>query len=190
MSLRICVGDAGTSQHRHASGLLRSTPGVLAPVRVILSRSLLAYSTPSAPLASTSRLRCSATYTPCLRCAFPPRRPTPGSVLSLLILSRHVVLYDSGKFGSCVYPVPSLPTLAFAHLSRSWHFQVIPQIRFSRGALFGASLQFAFATTCRFVRPPDGSDSAFALPTGTFTSGLPTVWSPAPPPGITTVATG
>jgi hypothetical protein len=91
----------------------RSTPGVLAPVRVLLSRSLIAYSTPSAPRAGTSRFRCLATYTPCPRCAFPPRRPTRGSVLSLSILSRHVALYDHGKFDGCFHPVPSPSTLAF-----------------------------------------------------------------------------
>ena len=47
----------------------RPTPGALAPVRVIVSRSIITYSAPSAPLASTSRLRRIAVYTQCLRCA-------------------------------------------------------------------------------------------------------------------------
>jgi len=47
----------------------RFTPGVLAPVRVIVSRSITAYPTPSAPLAGTSRFRRRAAYTRCLRCA-------------------------------------------------------------------------------------------------------------------------
>jgi hypothetical protein len=34
-------------------------------------------------------------------------------VLSLTILSRHVALYDSGKFDGCEHPVPSPSTLAF-----------------------------------------------------------------------------
>ena len=34
-------------------------------------------------------------------------------MLSLAILSQHVVLYDSGKFDGCEHPVPSPPTLAF-----------------------------------------------------------------------------
>ena len=42
-----------------------STPGALAPVRVMLSRSILTYSAPSAPLAGTSRLRRLAAYTRC-----------------------------------------------------------------------------------------------------------------------------
>jgi hypothetical protein len=41
--------------------------------------------------------------------------------------------------------------------------------------------------TCRFARPPVGADQVFTQPTGTFTSGLSTDWSPAPPPDITTV---
>jgi hypothetical protein len=62
----------------------RFTPGALAPVRVMLSRSIITYSAPSAPLAGTSRLRRIAPYTRCLRCAYVhmPRRPTTGSELS------------------------------------------------------------------------------------------------------------
>jgi hypothetical protein len=65
----------------------RSTPGALAPVRVLLCRSLFTYSAPSAPLAGTSRLRRRAAYTRGLRCAYlpRPRRPTTGSELSLML---------------------------------------------------------------------------------------------------------
>jgi len=74
-------------EHRHLSSLRCSTPGVLAPVRVILSRSINTYSTPSAPLAGTSRLHRLAAYTRCLRCAYShrSRRPTTGSELSLML---------------------------------------------------------------------------------------------------------
>jgi hypothetical protein len=41
----------------------RFTPGALAPVRVMLSRSILTYLAPSAPLAGTSRLHRIAAYT-------------------------------------------------------------------------------------------------------------------------------
>jgi hypothetical protein len=74
-------------------GDCRSTPGALA--RVIVSRSILAYSTPCAPLAGTTRFRRTAVYTRCPRCASlpsTPRRPASGSVLSLVILYRHVAL--------------------------------------------------------------------------------------------------
>jgi len=55
---------------------------------------------------------------------------------------------------------------------------------------FGVWSRFAFATTCRFARPPVGADQVFTPPTGAFISGLSTDWSPAPPPDIATVATG
>jgi hypothetical protein len=58
------------------------------------------------------------------------------------------------------------------------------------GDNFGASLPFTFVTTCRFACPPVGADQVFTQPTRTFTSGLPADWSPAPPPDITTGATG
>ena len=67
---------------------------------------------------------------------------------------------------------------------------VIPHTRFPWGAHFGASLQFAYATTCRLVHPPVGSDWIRIPPTRIFTAGLSTVWSPAPSPVIATVATG
>ena len=40
------------------------------------------------------------------------------------------------------------------------------------------------------LAPMVGADRASTQPTGTFTSGLSTVWSPAPPPDITTETTG
>src|SRR5215472_18456658 len=61
-----------------------------------------------------------------------------------------------------------------------------PTLRFSGGDIFGAYLRFALATTCRFARPPVGADQVSTQPTGTFTPGLSTDWSPSPPPGITT----
>src|SRR5215471_11138565 len=63
----------------------------------MLSRSILTYSAPSAPLAGTSRLRRLAAYTRCLRCAGAPRRPASGSELSLHILSWHAVPSDTGE---------------------------------------------------------------------------------------------
>ena len=67
--------------------ICRSTPGALAPVRVVLSRSILTYPAPSAPLAGISRLHRRAAYTRYLRCAYShrPRRPTTGSELSLML---------------------------------------------------------------------------------------------------------
>jgi hypothetical protein len=118
-----CAGERGALEHLRANGHCRSTPGALAPVRVILSRSIIAYSAPSAPLAGTSRLHRLAAYTKCLRCASPPRQPTSGSVLSLYVPSRHAILYDRGKSIGCSGSVPSPMTLAFAESQPARHSQ-------------------------------------------------------------------
>ena len=67
---------------------------------------------------------------------------------------------------------------------------ISPQIRFTWDVHFEASLRFAFATTCCFVHPPDGSDRICIQPARISTTGLSTVWSPAPSLFIPTVATG
>jgi hypothetical protein len=67
----------------------------------------------------------------------------------------------------------------------------IPTLRFSWRSPFSRLTYGSLSlTTCRLARPPVGADQAFTQPTGTFTSGLPEDWSPAPPPDMTTVATG
>jgi hypothetical protein len=73
-------------------------------------------------------------YTGCRRCVSvllspTPRQPTSGSVLSLAILCRHVVLWDPGKFLGCEHPVPSPTTLAFDLSGGSRHFRS-PTLRF------------------------------------------------------------
>jgi hypothetical protein len=108
-------------EHLRASGPLRSTPGALAPVRVILSRSINTYSAPSAPLAGTSRLRRLAAYTRCPRCAYShmPRRPTTGSELSLMIFRNMSSSETTGNFSAVYFPVlhrkrwPSTPVNGF-----------------------------------------------------------------------------
>ena len=81
-----CVGPQ-TRLRTAMEGYYSSTPGVLARVRVIVSRSVITYATPSVPLMGTPRFHRKAAYTRCLRCAGAPRRPTSGSGLSLLIPS-------------------------------------------------------------------------------------------------------
>ena len=51
------AADFHSVKHHRSNDLCRSTPGALAPVRVIVSRSIITYSAPSAPLAGTPRLR-------------------------------------------------------------------------------------------------------------------------------------
>ena len=116
-------------------------------------------------------------YTERLCCAGAPRPPASGSELSLPIL------LDMSSSST-----PEKSVAAFIQFLRHRHglhpvptgsaFSTFPQIRFTRGWYFGASQQFACATTCRFVRPPDGSDSAFALPARTFTFRLSPEQSP------------
>ena len=80
--------------------VFRPTPGALAPVRVMLSQSIFAYSAPSAPVAGTSRLRRGAVYTRCLRCACAsmPRRPSTGSELSLMVFRNMSSSETTGNF--------------------------------------------------------------------------------------------
>ena len=66
---RLCVRDDALMS-TSARTVSRSTPGALAPVRVLLSRSILTYPAPSAPLAGTPGLHRLAAYTRCPRCAY------------------------------------------------------------------------------------------------------------------------
>src|SRR6516164_9685552 len=76
------------------------TPGALARVRVVVSRSVITYSAPSAPLAGISRLHRLAAYTRCLRCAYShrPRRPTTGSELSSMLFRNMSSSVTTGNF--------------------------------------------------------------------------------------------
>jgi hypothetical protein len=90
---------------RCAGGLPSLPQGSLAPVRVVLSRSINAYYSPmrqSHRHAATSRL---CAYTQRLRCAGAPRRPASGSGLSLTIPAWHAALYDPGEFDHRYGPV-------------------------------------------------------------------------------------
>jgi hypothetical protein len=147
-----CAGARVALEHLRESGACRSTPGALAPVRVLLSRSIATYSAPSAPLVGTARFRRLAAYTRCLRCALLPRRPTSGSVLSLEFPSRHAVLYDRGESIGCARSVPTPMTLAFAQSQEARHSRV-PIIRFRWVNAFAASLGSLFAAACQ-VAPP------------------------------------
>ena len=184
-----CAGKRCALEHHRASGLSRSTPGALAPVRVILSRSIHAYPAPSAPLSGTSRLHRLATYTRCPRCAHAPKRPASGSVLSLCIPSRHAVLYDRGESIGCLCPVPSPTALAFAEASTARHSQVPPSSASDGTLIFAASLVRYSLRPVDLLATLADLTGYYSQPTEAFTPGLPTGRSPFPPPGITTVAT-
>ena len=143
----------------------RSAPGALVPVRVILSRSIVTYSAPSAPLAGTTRFRRGAAYTGCRRCASvllspTPRQPTSGSVLSLAVLCRHVVLWDPGKFLGCYHPVPSPTTLAFDLSGGSRHFPS-PTLRFSWEGSFRGCPTVHFRYNLSTCSPPLSEPTGF-----------------------------
>ena len=148
----------------------RSGPGYSVPIHQHLIDPIRA----TGKHVPTSRL---CGYTKRLSCAGAPRPPASGSVLSLQILI---------DMSPSLTPEKSVAALiqflrhrrGLRPILKNSAFSSIPQIRFPWGGDFGASLQFACATTCRFVRPPDGSDSARALPARTFTSRLPPEQSP------------
>ena len=99
-----------------------------------------------------------AAYTGCHRCVSvllspTPRQPTSGSVLSLAILCRHVILWDPGKFLGCWYPVPSPTTLAFDLSGGSRHFPA-PTLRFSWEGSFRGCPTVRFRYNLSTCSPP------------------------------------
>jgi hypothetical protein len=68
-----------------------------------------------------------------------PRRPASGSVLSMLVPSRHAVLYDRGESIGCLCPVPSPTALAFTETSTVRHSQVPPSPAPDGTLIFAAS---------------------------------------------------
>jgi hypothetical protein len=184
-----CAGGCCALEHHRAGGLSRSTPGALAPCRVMLSRPNTAYPAPSAPLAGTSRLGRLAAYTRCPRCAHAPRRPASGSVLSLSVPSRHAVLYDRGESIGCSCPVPSPTALAFAEASPARHSQVPPSSASDGTLIFAASLVRYPLRPVELLASLADLTGYCSQPTEAFTAGLSTGRSPFPPPGMTAVAT-
>jgi len=107
----------------------------------------------------------------CLRCAGAPRRPASGSALSLTIPSQHVALN-----------VPGEPVAAHTQFLRD---ERLPSPRDPNGSALPKST-LSGLTGSLSLQPAE----LLASLSEAFTSGLSTVWSPAPPPDITTVSTG
>src|SRR3954452_5765298 len=164
-----------------------SAPGALAQVRVLLSRSVMAYPAPSAPLAGTSRLHRRAAYTRCLGCAGAPRRPASGSGLSLPFRPDMPSSLTPGSSSSPLSSV-AMPTRPSPRSERLGTPNT-PAIRFARGPPFGASL-VRHCYGLSGCSPPWTDLTGFPRPPGAFTSRLPTGRSPFPPLDITTTATG
>jgi hypothetical protein len=155
----LCRGS-GALPHRHSSGLHRSTPGALAPVRVVLSRSI--HACPAHPPHSQAHPDFATMWL--IREAFavrvPPRRPASGSVLSLCVPSRPAVLYLCGESIGCSCPVPSPTTLAFAERVRLGTPKY-PQHPLPMGRWFSRLPGSLFATACRVAGLPGGPDRVF-----------------------------
>src|SRR3954453_11788748 len=160
-----------------------SAPGALARVRVLLSRSVVAYPAPSAPLAGTSRLHRRAAYTRCLRCAGAPRRPARGSGLSLPFRPDMPSSLTPGSstshVSSCAMPTRPSPR------SERLGTPNTHAIRFTRGTLFEASL-VRHCYGLSGCSPPWTDLTEFPRPPGAFTSRLPAGRSPFPPLDMTT----
>src|SRR3954447_25278026 len=142
-----------------------SAPGALARVRVMLSRSVLAYPAPSAPLAGTSRLHRRAAYTRCLRWAGAPRRPAHGSGLSIPFRPDMPSSLTPGSSTSHVSSVAT-PTRTSPRSGRLGTPNN-PAIRFTRGSSFEASL----VRVCYGLSgcsPPWTDRTKFPWPTGDF----------------------
>src|SRR6516165_4689240 len=182
-----CVGPR-TRLRTALEGYYSSTPGVLARVRVIVSRSVITYSTPSVPLVGTPRFHRKAAYTRCLRCAGAPRRPASGSGLSLTIPSWHAALYDPGEFDHRYGP-----GLRCRHgLRRVLSGSALPKFpqSASRGARISGLPDSLTLRPARLLAPPLTDRTRSPRPQRAFTSRLPAVWSPSLPLDITTTWTG
>ena len=111
-------------------------------------------------------------------------------MLSLLVPSQHVALYDPGEFIGCTTPVPSPKTLAFAESLEARHSRN-PHHPFPMGdgfaAYTGSLLRYGLSSC---LPPCTDLTRNSPQPTGTFTPELPASRSPFSSSDITTVATG
>ena len=209
----LSVADLRSVKHRHSSDLCRSAPGALAPVRVVVSRSIITYSAPSAPLAGTPRLRLCGLYAVPTLCGSAPatrewfRAFACCSFLSCRPLGPRGV---HGRLSSS----PPAAALAFAIGGTARHSQHLHHPLQVEGGFRGFPVRFRYDLTG--CSPPfGGSDqvqlqgqfmtrrsyavsmkclrqapSQPAQPQEAFTPRLSAVRSPSLLLGITTAATG
>jgi hypothetical protein len=150
-----------------------SAPGALAPIRVLLSRSINAYQPHPTHSLAHRDFAVSATYTRCLRCAGAPRRPTSGSELSLHIPSRHAALYALGEIEIRFIQITDSDIGLRRDLSGSALPGILPsassRARF-RGFLVRISLR-----PVQLLASLDGSDQDFSQPPRLLHPGFPRV---------------
>ena len=157
VSSPFCAGGRCALEHLRSSGRCRSTPGALAPDRVVLSRSILTYG----PIRPTRR--------------HIPISPLSGlyempSLCTLRLGDLRVVpRFRCPSFLTCRPLRPRgdrnrlVPDLRFRHRPSPCYERLgspdNPAIRFTQGRLFGASW-FAFAAACQVARPLCRSDQS------------------------------
>ncbi len=150
-----------------------SAPGALAPVRVLLSRSINTYQPHPTHSLAHRDFADFATYTRCLRCAGAPRRPTSGSELSLRIPSRHAALYALGEIEIRFIQITDFDFGLRLDLRGSALPGILPsassRARF-RGFLVRISLR-----PVQLLASLDGSDQDFSQPQRLLHPGFPRV---------------
>jgi hypothetical protein len=129
-----------------------SAPGALAPVRVLLSRSINTYQPHPTHSLAHRDFADFATYTRCLRCAGAPRRPTSGSELLLRIPSRHAALYALGEIEIRFIQITDFDFGLRLDLRGSALPGILPSA--SSRARFRGFLVRIFATACPVARLP------------------------------------
>src|ERR1700676_5004991 len=147
-----CVGPQ-TRLRTAMEGYYSSTPGVLARVRVIVSRSVITYATPSVPLMGTPRFHRKAAYTRCLRCAGAPRRD-PRAVPGFRCSSLPDMPSSMTSGSSIIVSVQNTDVdIGLRHGPKSSALPIVPQ-SISRGPRFPRLHWFATATACQVAGPP------------------------------------
>ncbi len=132
--------------------------GSLAPVRVMLSLSLIAYYDPIRQTRRHMAISKPRSYTPCLRCAGAPRRPPSPSLSFVAVLSpRAVIRTPAGRTGHC--PVADQPCTRLPQLGHESPPALVPSLPASDGHTVDAAM---FASCCGSrvcLAPLAGQDS-------------------------------
>ena len=167
----LCRAD-DSSMRRLGVGV-RLRPRALAPVRVLLSRSINTYQPHPTHSLAHRDFADFATYTRCLRCAGTPRRPTSGSELLLHIPSRHAALYALGEIEIRFIQITDFDFGLRLDLRGSALPGILPsassRARF-RGFLVRISLR-----PVQLLASLDGSDQDFSQPQRLLHRGFPRV---------------
>src|ERR1041385_321743 len=184
----LCQGARG--QHRTSMrAVIRSTPGVLAPAGLCCPGHLRL----ADPIRPTRRHLaisppCGLYERPSLCQISRPRQPTSGSELSLMVFRNMSSSTTTGNF-------PVAFTQCFTGNSGLRHEGSVSAFPSPSHSDSGEEVFSRLDYGSLALRPVAllallSEQTGFLQPSRAFTSGLPTVWSPAPPPDITTVPTG